>query len=54
MVLSRLGQGASGIVYKALDLVDLRLVALKVRQSRYVSIESDICIYTTKIDIERD
>jgi serine/threonine protein kinase len=29
-VLSRLGQGASGIVYKALDLVDLRLVALKV------------------------
>jgi serine/threonine protein kinase len=29
VVLSKLGQGASSVVYKALDLQDMRLVALK-------------------------
>lgn len=33
VILTRLGQGATGIVYKAFDLLDLRLVALKVRQA---------------------
>jgi hypothetical protein len=29
VVLSKLGQGASSIVYKALDITDMKLVALK-------------------------
>ena len=30
VILNRLGQGATGIVFKALDLIDMKLVAIKV------------------------
>ena len=36
VLLGRLGQGCSGIVHKAFDLLELRLVALKVCLCRYV------------------